>query len=122
MSKVGVNLLYINPKLAGGSVTYALKLIKEISLQDKLNQYVIYLNKDCENLGFNIGDNFKVRILNFRYSSVYLRYFWEQVILPYYLFVDKIDLHFASISSFVSLILGVILPFDFPRDHYKSLY
>lgn len=92
MSKIGINLLYINPKLAGGSVTYALKLVKEISLLDKQNKYIIYINKECKDINFEVGDNFNIRVLNFEYSSVYLRYFWEQIILPFYIFKDKIDL------------------------------
>lgn len=92
MNKIGINLLYINPKLAGGSVTYALKLVKEISLLDTQNKYVIYINKECKDINFEVGDNFEIRVLNFEYSSVYLRYFWEQIILPFYIFKDKIDL------------------------------
>lgn len=92
MSKIGINLLYINPKLAGGSVTYALKLVKEISLLDKQNKYIIYINKECKDINFEVGNNFNIRVLNFEYSSVYLRYFWEQLILPFYVFKDKIDL------------------------------
>lgn len=92
MKRIGINLLYINPKLAGGSVTYALKLLKEISILDKQNQFVIYINKECENINFNVGSNFTIRVLKFEYSSVYLRYFWEQFILPFYVFKDKIDL------------------------------
>lgn len=92
MSRIGINLLYINPKLAGGSVTYALKLIKEISLLDTQNKYVIYINKECQSINFEVGNNFEIRVLNFQYSSVYLRYFWEQIILPFYVFRDKIDL------------------------------
>lgn len=92
MNKIGINLLYINPKLAGGSVTYALKLVKEISLLDRHNKYVIYINKECKSINFEVGDNFEIRVLNFEYSSVYLRYFWEQIILPFYIFKDKIDL------------------------------
>lgn len=92
MSRIGINLLYINPKLAGGSVTYALKLIKEISLLDTQNKYVIYINKECQSINFEVGNNFEIRVLNFEYSSVYIRYFWEQIILPFYVFRDKIDL------------------------------
>tara|TARA_R110001606_G_scaffold391386_1_gene559427 strand:- start:2263 stop:3366 length:1104 start_codon:yes stop_codon:yes gene_type:complete len=85
-------LLYINPKLKGGSVTYALKLIKEISRLDITNTYVIYINKESKDLDFNVGDNCTFRVLNFEYKSAYLRYYWEQCILPYYLFKDKIDI------------------------------
>ena len=90
--RIGINLLFINPKLLGGSVVYAKNLIEEISNIDKTNDYYIYINKESKKLKFNIGSNFKIRVLNFNYSSVYLRYFWEQFILPFYLFKDKIDL------------------------------
>ena len=90
--RIGINLLFINPKLLGGSVVYSKKLIEEISNIDKTNYYYIYINKESEKVKFNIGSNSKIRVLNFNYSSVYLRYFWEQFILPFYLFKDKIDL------------------------------
>lgn len=92
MNRIGINLLYINPKLAGGSVTYAIRLVEEISILDNQNQYIIYINKDCRNIKFNVGSNFTIRVLNFEYSSVYLRYFWEQFILPIHVFKDKINL------------------------------
>ena len=92
MSKIGINLLFIKPKLSGGSETYALKLLKEISQLDKDNEYILYINKDCENIKFHVGENFTKRVLNFKPSSVYLRYFWEQFVLPFYVFIDKIDL------------------------------
>jgi glycosyltransferase involved in cell wall biosynthesis len=92
LNKIGINLLYINPKLAGGSVTYALKFLEELSKIDSETEYIVYINKDCENINFIIGRNFKLKILNFRYSSVYKRYIWEQFILPFYLFRDKISL------------------------------
>ena len=90
--RIGLNLLYINPKLLGGSFIYAKSLIEEIAKIDKINNYVIYINKECKNLQFNIGSNFKIRILNFNYSNVYLRYFWEQFVLPFYLYRDRIEL------------------------------
>lgn len=92
MIKIGINLLFINPKLAGGSVTYAKKLLAGIALLDKKTDYIIYLNKDCAVSDFKLGDNFTIRVLPFSYSSVYLRYLWEQFVLPFYLHIDKIDL------------------------------
>lgn len=90
--RIGINLLFINPKVLGGSFVYAKNLIEEISKIDKTNYYVIYLNKESQKLKFNIDTNFEIRVLNFNYTSVYLRYFWEQFILPFYLLKDKIDL------------------------------
>ena len=90
--RIGINLLFINPKLYGGSVVYAIKLIEELSKLDKNNFYYIYINKESKKLKLKIGSNFVIRVLNFNYYSVYLRYFWEQFILPFYLSKDKIQL------------------------------
>jgi glycosyltransferase involved in cell wall biosynthesis len=92
INRIGINLLYINPKLAGGSVTYALNVLEQLAEIDKETEYIIYINRDCKSLAFKIGSNFKLRILNFGYTSVYKRYFWEQFILPFYLSKDNIDL------------------------------
>lgn len=92
VGRVGINLLFINPKLAGGSVTYAKKVLSSIALLDKVTEYFIYIHKDCKVSDFDLGANFTVRVLPFSYSSVYLRYLWEQFVLPFYLEKDKIDL------------------------------
>lgn len=92
MSRIGINLLFINPKLAGGSVTYAKKVLAAMAQLDKETEYIIYINQDCAVSDFKLGDNFTVRVLPFSYSSVYLRYLWEQFVLPSYLRKDKIDL------------------------------
>jgi glycosyltransferase involved in cell wall biosynthesis len=92
MKNIGINLLYINPKLSGGSEKYALNLLREISLIDNKNKYFIYINKESKSINFELGSNFVIRVLYFDYSSVYLRYFWEQIILPFYILNDRIDL------------------------------
>ncbi len=90
--RIGINLLFINPKLAGGSVVYAKKVIESIALLDNKTKYYIYIHQGCKDLDFELGKNFRVRLLPFSYSSVYLRYFWEQFILPFYLEKDRVDL------------------------------
>jgi glycosyltransferase involved in cell wall biosynthesis len=92
MSRVGINLLFINPKLAGGSITYAKKVVASIALLDTETEYYIYIHQDCKVADFELGKNFTVRVLPFSYSSVYLRYLWEQFVLPFYLEKDKVDL------------------------------
>ncbi|MBB2145920.1 glycosyltransferase [Pedobacter sp. LMG 31464] len=91
-NRIGINLLYLNPKLAGGSFIYAINLVNNLAIIDHKTQYVIYLNKDCENLPFVVSANFIFRILPFRYTSVYKRYLWEQFVLPYYILRDGINL------------------------------
>jgi glycosyltransferase involved in cell wall biosynthesis len=90
--KVGINLLFINPKLSGGSVTYAKKLVAAIALLDAETEYYIYIHRECKVEDFELGRNITVRVLPFSYSSVYKRYLWEQFVLPFYLEKDKIDL------------------------------
>lgn len=92
VSRIGLNLLFLNPKLVGGSTKYGLNLLKELSSIDKINSYYVYINKESLNLMPELGSNFVLRVLNFEYSNVFLRYFWEQIILPFYVFKDKIDL------------------------------
>jgi len=92
MSRIGINLLFINPKLAGGSVTYAKKMVASISLLDTKTEYYIYIHQDFNLNDLSLGKNFIVRLLPFTYSSVYWRYLWEQLVLPFYLEKDKVDL------------------------------
>jgi glycosyltransferase involved in cell wall biosynthesis len=91
-NKIGINLLFINTKFPGGSVTYAKKLLEAISLIDTENEYLIYIHKDCKVSDFVFGTNFKVKVLPFSNSNVYKRYLWEQFVLPFYIQNDKINL------------------------------
>ncbi len=92
MLRIGLNLLFLNPKLVGGSTKYGINLLRELSLIDKTNIYFVYINKESIVLMPELGANFVLRVLNFEYSNVFLRYFWEQIILPFYVFKDKLDL------------------------------
>ncbi len=107
MSRIGINLLFINPKLAGGSVTYAKKLLSSIALIDTKNEYYIYIHQDCDESDFEFGENFNVKVLPFSYSSVYKRYFWEQFILPFYFKKSKIDI--VHSLGYVSPILTPVI-------------
>jgi len=89
---IGINLLFINTKFPGGSITYAKKLLEAISLIDIDNEYFIYIHKDCKALDFEFGPNFKVKVLPFSNSNVYKRYLWEQFILPFYIEKHKISI------------------------------
>ena len=63
-NKIGINLLYMNRKLSGGSIVYGINLVNELSKLDKFNNYIIYVNKDCKDLPLIIGPNFKFKIIN----------------------------------------------------------
>ena len=36
-NKIGINLLYMNRKLSGGSIVYGINLVNELSKLDKFN-------------------------------------------------------------------------------------
>ena len=110
--KIGVNLLYMNRKLSGGSITYGINLVNELSNLDKFNSYVIYVNKDCKDLPLNIDTNFEIKIVPFYNKYVFIRYFWEQVIFPFIISLDKLDVLHS---------LGYVGPLICPTKHIVSI-
>jgi glycosyltransferase involved in cell wall biosynthesis len=108
----GINLLYMNPKLIGGSITYGINLINEIAKIDAFNNYIIYINKDCRDLQIIIGTNFKIKVIPFNNKYVYVRYFWEQIIFPFILLWDKLDMLHS---------LGYVGPLFCPTKHIVSI-
>lgn len=110
--KIGINLLYMNRKLSGGSITYGINLVNELARLDSFNDYIIYINKDCQDLPIIIGPNFKYRIIPFYNKVVYARFFWEQVIFPFVLLFDKLDILHS---------LGYVGPIFCPTIHIVSI-
>jgi len=88
---IGLNLLYMNRKLSGGSITYGINLVNELVQIDQKNNYTIYVNKDCTDLPIVLGPNFTVVIVPFHNKYVYVRYLWEQLIFPFYLIGKRLD-------------------------------
>lgn len=109
---IGVNLLYMNRKLAGGSITYGINLVNELAKLDNINSYLIYVNKDCEDLPIKIGSNFEIKVIPFHNKYVYVRYFWEQLIFPFYLLKDNLNLLHS---------LGYVGPLFCPAKHVVSI-
>jgi glycosyltransferase involved in cell wall biosynthesis len=110
--KIGINLLYMNPRLLGGSIIYGINLVNELAKVDKYNIYTIYINKDCINIPIVTGPNFKFKIIPFSNKSVYVRYFWEQLLFPFVLLFDNLDLLHS---------LGYVGPLFCPSYHIVSI-
>jgi glycosyltransferase involved in cell wall biosynthesis len=110
--KIGINLLYMNRKLSGGSITYGINLVNELSNIDSFNNYIIYVNKDCKDLPIIIGANFKFKVIPFNNNNVYVRYFWEQVIFPFILLFENL---------YVLHSLGYVGPLFCPSKHVVSI-
>jgi glycosyltransferase involved in cell wall biosynthesis len=110
--KIGINLLYMNRKLSGGSITYGVNLVNELSKLDKFNNYILYVNKDCKDLPLNLNTNFEIKIVPFYNKHVFIRYFWEQVIFPFIISLDKLDVLHS---------LGYVGPLICPTKHIVSI-
>jgi hypothetical protein len=110
--KIGINLLYMNRKFTGGSITYGVNLVNELVKLDSFNSYVIYVNKDCKDLPLFLGSNFKFRVIPFYNKIVYVRYFWEQVIFPFIVLFDNLDVLHS---------LGYVGPLFCPSSHIVSI-
>lgn len=110
--KIGINMLYMNPKLSGGSITYGVNLLNELSKLDSVNDYIIYVNKDCQNIPIIIGPNFKIKVIPFYNRTVYVRYLWEQLYFPLVLLFDNLDILHS---------LGYVGPVLCPTKHIVSI-
>ena len=102
----------MNRKLAGGSITYGINLVNELTKLDNVNNYLIYVNKDCGDLPIQIGSNFKIKVIPFHNKYVYVRYFWEQLIFPFYLLRDNLNILHS---------LGYVGPLFCPTKHIVSI-
>ncbi|WDF62892.1 glycosyltransferase family 4 protein [Flavobacterium sp. KACC 22763] len=109
---IGINLLYMNRRLSGGSITYGINLINELIKLDTINKYIIYVNKDCIDLPILTSPNFKIKVIPFYNKVVYVRYFWEQLLFPFYLLKDNLDLLHS---------LGYVGPVFCPTKHIVSI-
>lgn len=89
---IAINLLYMNRRLSGGSITYGINLVNELVKIDKVNQYTIYINKDCTDLPLVLSNNFIIKLIPFKNKYVYVRYFWEQFIFPFILFFKRFNI------------------------------
>ena len=109
---IGINLLYMNRRFSGGSITYGINLVNELIKLDTINNYIIYVNKDCKDLPILTSPNFKVKVIPFYNKVVYVRYFWEQILFPFYLLKDNLDVLHS---------LGYVGPVFCPTKHVVSI-
>jgi len=89
---VGINLLYLIPGIVGGTETYAKELIKSMLKQiDKSDKIIIFCSRESENI-FVESSGLKIVTLPFYSSNRISRIFAEQVLLPIYCAIHKINI------------------------------
>lgn len=102
----------MNRRFTGGSIVYGINLLNQLANTDKISNYVIYLNKDCEDLPLKLTSNFQVRIIPFSNKHIIIRFFWEQFIFPFYILYDRLDILHS---------LGYVGPVVCPVQHIVSI-
>ncbi len=90
--KIGINTLFLIPNKVGGSETYSRGLIRALYEYDKKNEYVIFCNKE----NYYTFDNRYNRVLiPINATNRFVRIVAEQLILPIYLYLNKIDVVYS---------------------------
>jgi len=110
--KIGINLLYLIPHKVGGTETYTKGLIQSLLKYDKKNKYYLFCNNENYDLFSKYKNAVCVRI-PIRAEKRYIRLIVEQVVLPIYLYIYKIDLVHS---------LGYISPFIAPCKSIVNIY
>lgn len=112
--RIGVNTLYLLPGRVGGSETYIANIIKWLVSLDKDNEYIVFINNECKGYFENISPNIKTVQCNVNASSRVKRVIWEQILLPFQIKKQKIDLLFSGgfTAPFLSPVKSVLMIFD----------
>lgn len=90
--KIGINLLYLIPGKVGGTEIFARNIVRELSLQDKSNKYILYLNLENKSLFNKLPSNFKISLCPIYASNRFSRIIWEQIVLPIQCLFDRVDI------------------------------
>lgn len=89
--RVGINLLYLIPGHVGGVETYATSLISAMARMRPQNEYFLYVNSLGAKLDLNYP-NVHFVVCPFSGTRRFVRYFWEQFILPMQVRRKKVDI------------------------------
>lgn len=123
--KIAINTLGPS-RIKVGIGNYIVNLVNGLQNLDKNNRYLIFVaekNKDM----FEKAENFRFRKIGFFSGNRILRIVWEQIILPFTLLINKVDvLHSPGFVSPIFKTTKQILTihdmtfFTHPQFHLKS--
>lgn len=96
--RVGLNLLYLVPGKVGGVEVFGREMINALaSIGDQATDYIVFTSLDAADLRSMEQDRIRVLVLPFHANRRTVRYFWEQFILPFLAWREKVDvLHSLS--------------------------
>ena len=90
--KIAFNLLSAK---AGAGISVYKTLLPSISHIDKNNKYLVFISYKQTDLKDLIPQNIKMKVLKFVPNNPFLRVIWEQIIFPFYLIRNKIDILYS---------------------------
>lgn len=108
--RIAINTLAVTPKPgtkgSGGGKTFLTGVIKHLAKIDKNNHYYLYVGRTSQNYFDEIiGPNFSKIVFPFDSDNKYLKFFFEQFVIPIYNLRLKIDVLFcpANLAPLVPL-------------------
>jgi glycosyltransferase involved in cell wall biosynthesis len=118
--RIGINLLYLIPNECGGTETYGVCLVNALAKLDPENEYVVFINLESKDIPIREARNLTKVICNVRAVHRPLRYFYEQLILPFLLYRYQIDLT-HSLGYVAPLLVPCINVVTVPDMNYVDL-
>jgi glycosyltransferase involved in cell wall biosynthesis len=88
--KIGINALFLRPSVNGGIETYLRNLLPEL-VKDPSFEWYIFLPLDAADVDFQLPNLIKI-VLPFSASTQLHKYFFEQIVLPWWIQKEGIDL------------------------------
>jgi glycosyltransferase involved in cell wall biosynthesis len=107
MTRISISALHIRPGKCGSHEPYLVNLLYSLSLIDRKNQYLIFVNPENKSLFKSLGPNFELIVCSRLTSKVYARILYEQVILPFKILIYQID-----VAHFPGNIIPIFHPFN----------
>jgi glycosyltransferase involved in cell wall biosynthesis len=111
--RIGLNLLFLIPEEVGGTETYSLSLIRALSELDSTNEYFLIINQESKDLKFPKKKNFHILLCPIHARNRWLRFIWEQFILPWQI----LELNLDVLHS-----LGYISPLILPCKSVATIH
>jgi len=120
--RIGIDTLAVIPSEIGGTHTYLTKLIENLARIDRSNEYFLFVAPWNKDLFQTEQENFQPMISNVPAKPLAIRATYEQMILPFLAWKNKIDVfHFpANVSPFILpcpcvLTIHDVTPLVFPE-------
>ena len=91
--RIAINVLNA---LAGAGISSFINLLPELKRLDKKNEYYVFVSNRQKELIDNIPSGFHKKVIKYLPQNPFIRVVWEQLVLPLYLFVNKIDILYSG--------------------------